>query len=116
MASCRASMRRSKPAWPKTDLMPDQIDGEVSVRVREPGVALRGQPPHPFRTTDFARLVLKSNQTLGMKLCEMLPHADFGDAEGAREGARAERTPRFERVEKLIAVVRAHDLALCRYG
>jgi hypothetical protein len=76
------------------------------------GVALRGQPPHPFRTTDFARLVLEANQTLAMKLCEVLSHADFGDTEGVRESVRAQRTARFERVEKLIALVRAHDLAL----
>jgi hypothetical protein len=83
----------------------DQIDSEVSVRVRVPGVAVRGQPPHPFRTTDFARLVLESNQALAMKLCEMLSHADFGDAEGVRESVRTPRTARFKRVEKLIAVV-----------
>src|ERR1700730_12802914 len=82
---------QSRLAKDRTDAL-DQIDGEVSVRVREAGVALRGQPPHPFRTPDFARLVLESNQTIAMKLCEVLPHADFGDAEGAREDARAQRT------------------------
>src|SRR5271169_7096687 len=89
----------------------DQADGEVSVRVREPRVAFRRQPPHPFRTTDFARLVIERYQTLAMKLREVLSHADFGDAEGGREGARAQRTARLERVEDPIAVVRAHVLA-----
>ena len=57
------------------------------MRVRKPGVALRGQPPHPFRTADFARLVIERHQTLPMQLCEVLSHADFGDAEGVREDA-----------------------------
>jgi hypothetical protein len=43
-----------------------------------------------------------------MKLGEVLSHTDFGDAEGAREDARAQRTPRFEHVEHPAAVVRAH--------
>ena len=76
------------------------------MRVREPGVTFDGQPPHPFRTTDFARLVIERHQTLAMKLREVLSHADFGDAEGAREGARAHRTPRLEHVENPISAVR----------
>src|ERR1700680_3295456 len=92
----------------------DQADSEVSVRVREPGVALRGQPPDPFRTTNFARLVIERYQTLAMKLCEVLSHADFGDAEGVREDARAQRTARLEPVENPIAVIRAHVPASCR--
>src|SRR6266851_1513821 len=94
----------------RTDAL-DQADGEVSVRVREPGVASCGQPPHPFRTTNFARLVIERYQTLAMKLCEVLSHADFGDAEGAREGARAQRTARLKRVEDPVTVIRAHVLA-----
>jgi hypothetical protein len=36
----------------------------------------------------------------------MLSHADFGDAEGAREGARPLGTPRLEHVEDPVAAVR----------
>jgi hypothetical protein len=57
--------------------------------VREPPVAFGGQPPHPFWTTDLACPVIEPDQTFALKLREVLPHADFGDAEGAREGARA---------------------------
>ena len=98
---------QSSLAKNRTDAL-DQADGKISVRVREPPVALRGQPPHPFRTTDFARPVVERYQILAMQRCEVLSHADFGDAEGGREGARAQRTPRLERVEDPIAVVRAH--------
>src|ERR1700737_4603285 len=98
------------PAKNRADPL-DQANGEVSVRVREPRVAFRRQPPHPFRTTDFARLVIERYQTLAMKLREVLSHADFGDAEGAREGARAQRTARLKRAEDPVTVVRAHVLA-----
>src|SRR5260370_16008389 len=91
----------------------DQADGEVSVRVREPRVAFRRQPPHPFWTTDFARLVIERYQTLAMKLREVLSHADFGDAEGGREGARAQRTARLKRVEHPLTLIRAPALT-CR--
>src|ERR1700722_8154585 len=85
---------QSRLAKDRTDAL-DQADGEVSVRVREPGVAFRGQPPHPFRTTDFTRAVIERYQTLPIKLCQVLSHADFGDAEGVREDVRAQRTARF---------------------
>ncbi len=84
------------------------------MRVREPGVTFDGQPPHPFRTTDFARLVVERDQALVMKLCEVLSRTDFGNAEGAREGARALGTSRLEDVEDPVAAVRGHTLALMR--
>src|SRR5258708_252806 len=63
-------------------------------------------PLYPFRTADLARLVFELDQPLPVQLSEMLPDADFGDAEGAREGARAHRTPRLEHVEDPISAVR----------
>jgi hypothetical protein len=91
----------------RTDAL-DQADGEVSVRVREPRVAFCRQSPHPFRTSDFARLVVERDQIVAMKPCQVLSHANFGDAEDARERTRAQRTSRLERIEDPIAVVRAH--------
>ena len=71
-------------------------------------MAFCGQPLLSFWTTDLAGLVIEGYQPLPVKLCEMLSHADFGDAEGASEGARAQRTARLQRIEDPVAVVGAH--------
>src|ERR1700722_17280938 len=82
---------QSRLAKDRTDAL-DQAEGEVSVRVREPGEAFRAQPPHRLRTTGFTPAVIERYPPLPMKLCQVLSHADFGDAEGVREGVRAQLT------------------------
>ena len=71
----------------------DQVHREVSVGVREPAVPFRGQAPEAFRATDFTRLILKSDETLGMQFGKVLANADHGDVK-ARAAAPAASGPR----------------------
>ena len=84
------------------------------MRIREPAVALRGQAPEAFRATDFTRLVVKGDETLGMQLGKVLTDADHGDAKGARQRAGRQRTARLKRVEEPAAVIRRHVRNLLR--
>src|SRR5262249_25484397 len=86
----------------------DQIQRQVSVGIREPTVPLRGQAPEAFRATDFTRLVVKGDQTIGMQLGKVLTDADHGNAQGARQRAGRQRTSRLECVEELAVVIRGH--------
>ena len=76
--------------------------------IREAAVPLRGQAPEPFRATDFTRLIVKGDETLGMQLGKMLTGADHGDAKRAPQRAGRQRTARLKCVEKPAAVIRRH--------
>src|SRR5215471_4404256 len=65
----------------------DQVHREISVGIREPAVPFRGQAPEAFRATDFTRLVIKSDETLGMQFGKVLANADRSDAKGLRHHA-----------------------------
>ena len=82
--------------------------------IREPAVPLRGQALEAFWTTDFARPVVKGDETLGMQLGKVLADADDGDAKGARQRAARQRTARFKCVEEPAAVIRRHVRNLLR--
>jgi hypothetical protein len=76
--------------------------------IRETAVPLRGQAPEAFRATDFTRLVVKGDKTLGMQLGKVLTDADDGDAKDARQRAGRERTARFKCVQEPVVVIRRH--------
>ena len=82
--------------------------------IREPAVPLRGQAPEAFWTTDFTRLVVKRDETLGMQLGKVLTDADYGDAKGVRQRAGRQWTARFKCVEQPAAVLRRHVRNLLR--
>jgi hypothetical protein len=63
--------------------------------IRETAMPLRGQAPEAFRATDFIRLLVKGDETLGMQLGKVLTDADHGDAKGPRQRAGDQRTARF---------------------
>jgi hypothetical protein len=71
-------------------------------------VPLRGQAPDAFRATDFTRLVVKGDETLGMQLGEVLADADDGDAKGARQRAGRQWTPRLKCINEPAALIRRH--------
>src|SRR5215472_6774568 len=106
------------PAAPRSDDPPrltedradaaDQVHREISVGIREPAVPFRGQAPQAFRATDFTRLVIKSDETLGMQFGKVLANADRSDAKGLRHRAGRQRAARLERVEEPAAVIRRH--------
>ena len=76
--------------------------------IRETAVPLRGQAPEAFRATDFTRLVVKGDETLGMQLGKVLTDTNHGDAKRERERAGRQWTARFERVEEPAAVIGWH--------
>ena len=84
--------------------------------IRETAVPLRGQAPEAFRTTDFARLLVKRDETLGLQLGKVLTDADLGDAEDPRQRAGRQRTARLKRVEEPAAVIRRLVRNLLRNG
>ena len=63
--------------------------------IRETAVPLRGQAPEAFRATNFTRLVVKGDETLGMQLGKVLTDADYGDAKDARQRAGRQRPARL---------------------
>ena len=82
--------------------------------IRKTAVPLRGQAPEAFRATDFTRLLVKGDETLGLQLGKVLTDADRGDAKGPRQRAGRQRTARLERVEEPAAAVRWHVRTLLR--
>ena len=88
----------------------DQADGQITMRIGKPGVALCRQPPNPFRAADLAGPVIERDKTVALDLRQMLAHADLGDAEDGRQVARTEGAARFQRVEEPGAAVGAHPL------
>jgi hypothetical protein len=68
--------------------------------IREPAMALRGQAPETLWAADFAGLVVKGDEILGIQFGKVLTDANGGDPEGAREGAGRQRTARLKRMEE----------------
>ena len=83
----------------------DQVHREISMGIREPAMALRGQAPETLWAADFAGLVVKGDEILGIQFGKVLTDANGGDPEGAREGAGRQRTARLKRVEEPAAVI-----------
>ena len=84
--------------------------------IREPAMALRGQAPETLWAADFAGLVVKGDEILGIQFGKVLTDANGGDPEGARECAGRQRTARLKRIEEPAAVIRRHVRNLFRNG